>query len=233
MSVNTQPLCHECFERKQKSSDRTKSQMHMGETIPRRTEYLEPSCQTTKETTSGSVAALATAPSLFIYSETNAMKCKTPDCPFTLNVELNGLCERCHNTRQTQSGINAINTSDSDIFRCNICFQDTTRTFNGICSACFKRTTEQSHGSGSPPLFHQRSISDPVNGSGSFVNLTGLEITSSGSQEAAHGSGAVYNAEERTSNQKCRKSGCKFFGTLQNEGFCTLCFIEYQENTGK
>lgn len=231
MSVNTQPYCHECFERKHKSSDRTKSQMHMGETTPCRIEYLEPSCQTTKETMSGSVAALATAPSLFIYSETNAMKCKTPECPFTLNVELNGLCERCHNTRQTQSGSSAISTSYSDIFRCNICFQDTTRTFNGICSACFKRTTEQSHSSGFPPLFHQRSIPEPVNGSGSFVNLTGLEITSSRNQEQALGSAAVYNTEERT-NQKCRKSGCKFFGTLQNEGFCTLCFIEYQENTG-
>ncbi|KAM5164548.1 tumor necrosis factor alpha-induced protein 3 isoform 1-T1 [Mantella aurantiaca] len=232
MSVNTQPYCHECFERKQKSSDRTKAQVHKGETIPHRTQYLEPSCQIPEDIVSGSVTALATAPSLFIFSETNAMKCKTPDCPFTLNVELNGLCERCHNARQIQSGSNANSKRDSDIIRCNICLQDTTRTFNGICSTCFKRTTEQSHSSGFPRLFHQRSASDPVNGTGSFVNLTGLEITGSKSQEPAPQPGAVYNAEDRTSNQECRKAGCKFFGTLQNEGFCTLCFIEYQENSG-
>ncbi|XP_072265054.1 tumor necrosis factor alpha-induced protein 3 [Pyxicephalus adspersus] len=230
MSVNTQPYCHECFERNQKSSDRTKSQVQKGETIPCRSEYLEPSCQKTEETVSGSVSALATAPSLFIYSETNAMKCKTPDCPFTLNVELNGLCERCHNTRKMQSGSNADRKKDSDIFRCNICFQSTTRTFNGICSSCFKRTTEQSHSSSFPHGL----ISDPVNGLGSLVNLTSLELINSNSQEPAIGSqsGAVYNAEERMSNQKCRKAGCQFFGTLQNEGFCTLCFIEYQENSG-
>ncbi|OXB83691.1 UNVERIFIED_CONTAM: hypothetical protein H355_013046 [Colinus virginianus] len=33
-------------------------------------------------------------------NETTAMKCRTPDCPFTLNVQHNGLCERCYNARQ-------------------------------------------------------------------------------------------------------------------------------------
>ncbi|XP_068087762.1 tumor necrosis factor alpha-induced protein 3-like isoform X2 [Hyperolius riggenbachi] len=233
MSVSTKPFCHECFERKQKSGDRTKTQVAKGETVPCRTEYFESSCLTTNEPLSGSVSAVATAPSLFIFSETNAMKCKTPDCPFTLNLELNGLCERCHNAREHLLGSNTDRARDTGIIKCSICFQDTKRTFNGICSSCFKRTTEQSQSLSSPPMVHQNALQDPAHVSRSLENLAGLSITSSESPELvlSSGSGPVYNTGKRTPNQKCRKSGCQFFGTLQNDGFCTLCFIEHQENS--
>ncbi|XP_075059241.1 tumor necrosis factor alpha-induced protein 3 [Mixophyes fleayi] len=230
MSVSTQPFCHECYEKKQKSGDRSKTQMLKGETVPQRVEYFDPSRQLAEESLSGPASALATAPSLFIFSETNAMKCKTPDCPFTLNVELNGLCERCHNARQVPPSSNMGRAMTSDIIRCNICFQDTTRTFNGICSSCFKRTTEHSHSF--PPLHLQSSISDPACLSRSLGNLTGLEATSETRESSAGSqSGAAHNIEERPANQKCRKLDCQFFGTLQNEGFCTLCYFEHQENS--
>ncbi|XP_040285140.1 tumor necrosis factor alpha-induced protein 3 isoform X1 [Bufo bufo] len=227
MSVSTQPYCHECFDKKQKSVDRTKAQIQKGEALHGKHENSEPSCQMTGQSLED--PALATAPSIFIFSETNAMKCKTGDCPFTLNVELSGLCERCHNARHTQLGSSTERARTSDIIRCNICFQDATRTFNGICSSCFKRTTELSHNSSIPPLLHQRSVSDPVNSTWSIVNLSGQEATSNETCTSATSSPSV---EERTPNQKCRKAGCQYFGTLQNQGFCTLCFFEYKENRG-
>ncbi|XP_069831110.1 tumor necrosis factor alpha-induced protein 3 [Dendropsophus ebraccatus] len=238
MSVSTQPYCHQCFDRKQKPVDRTKAQIQKGESIGHKPEYFEPSCQVTEESLLNPPSVLATAPSpapsLFLFSETNAMKCKTSDCPFTLNVELNGLCERCHNARHPQQGSSTERIRTSNIIRCNICFQDANRTFNGICSSCFKRTTERSHSSSFSPLLHQRSLPDLVNVSRSLVNLSGQEAASSEIQTSNSSSRPVtsYNVEERTANQKCRKSSCQYFGTLQNEGFCTLCFIEYKENSG-
>ncbi|KAG9493447.1 tumor necrosis factor alpha-induced protein 3 [Eleutherodactylus coqui] len=234
MSVSTQPYCHECFDKKQKTVDRTKVQIQKGESLQRKPEYCELSYKMTGESLAGPTSALATAPSLFIFSETNAMKCKTADCPFTMNVELSGLCEHCHNARHAQLGSSTERVRTSDIIRCSICFQDATRTFNGICSSCFKRTTERSCSSSIPPLIHQRSISDPVNLSRSLVHPSGQEASNDETQMSATSSKSVtnFNAEERTANQKCRKASCQYFGTLQNEGFCTLCFFEYKENNG-
>lgn len=228
MSVSTQPYCHECFDRKQKSADRTKTQIQKGESIHRRPEYCESSCPMTEESLPDPSSALATAPSLFIFSETNAMKCKTADCPFTLNVELNGLCERCHNARIPQLGSSTERVKPSSIIRCTICFQDATRTFNGICSSCFKRTTERSHSSSFSSSLHQSS--GPVNLPRSLVNLSRQQSTNDETQASTTSLQCVasYNA----ANQKCKKAGCQYFGTLYNEGFCTLCFFEYKENTG-
>lgn len=229
MSVSTQPYCHECFDRKQKSADRTKTQIQKGESIHRRPEYCESSCPMTEESLPDPSSALATAPSLFIFSETNAMKCKTADCPFTLNVELNGLCEHCHNARIPQLGSSAERVKPSSIIRCTICFQDATRTFNGICSSCFKRTTERSHSSSFSSSLHQSS--GPVNLPRSLVNLSRQQSTNDETQASTTSLQCVasYNA----ANQKCKKAGCQYFGTLYNEGFCTLCFFEYKENTGR
>ncbi|KAM4771518.1 tumor necrosis factor alpha-induced protein 3 [Rhinophrynus dorsalis] len=229
MSVSTQPYCHECFEQKQKAD---KSNKQNNESAAHRPGYLDPSEQKTSKSITEPLSALATAPSLFLYSETTAMKCKTPDCPFTLNVELNGLCERCHNAKQLPSGNVIKRTTNTDIIQCNVCFQNTTRTFNGICSSCFKRTTESSTSSSFPPMIHQRSISDPVNLSRSLVQLSGLDAANSETQEsrAITPSLVAYSTGDRTANQKCRKPGCSFYGTSQNEGFCTLCFFEFREN---
>ncbi|XP_075453945.1 tumor necrosis factor alpha-induced protein 3 [Ascaphus truei] len=229
MSVSTQPFCHECFEQRQRET-RPKKQTQKTESVACKAEYLEPSGQ--MESVAGALSILPSAPSGFLYSETTAMKCKTPDCPFTLNVELNGLCEHCHNAKKPPPYNDVERVRNADIIRCNVCFQDTTRTFNGTCSSCFKRTTERSISSSFPPMILQRSISDPDHLSRSLVILSGLEESNSETQEspAVSQSMVVYNVKARTANQQCRKSGCTFFGTPQNEGFCTLCFFEFREN---
>ncbi|KAG8444426.1 hypothetical protein GDO86_009563 [Hymenochirus boettgeri] len=225
MSVSTQPLCHECYEQKQKENKSSK-QTEKNESGSCRSGYFAPSERAAScESIVGPVPTLATAPSLFLYSDTNAMKCKTPECPFTLSVKFNGLCERCHNAKLLNS--NHTTKRNAEI-RCNQCFQETNRTFNGICSSCFKRTTEHS-------AANQRSITDPTNPSRSLVQLSGLEASNNYSRESTATSQLIvvaYNTEERTCNQKCKKTGCQFFGTIQNEGFCTLCFFEFHENNG-
>lgn len=225
MSVTTKPYCHECFQRNRTNDKSDRQKIESG------AEYLNPSSQLA-ESEMCPLSAIATAPSLFLFSETNAMKCKTPDCPFTLNVELNGLCERCHNVKQTAPLNNTERTRNTNIIKCDVCSKDTTRTFNGICSSCFKTTTVCSTSSSFPPVVHQRSYSDPSSLSRSLVRLTGLEATSTESPERlpVTPSPVSCNTEERMLNQRCRKSGCPFFGTLQNDGFCTICFFQFQEN---
>uniref|UniRef100_A0A6J0SIX1 ubiquitinyl hydrolase 1 n=1 Tax=Pogona vitticeps TaxID=103695 RepID=A0A6J0SIX1_9SAUR len=106
MSVSTQPYCHECFEQKQQGNKGRKQTLRTGS---------EKSWAKSSSSMKGELAKFAaqscekpgpekprsappTAPSLFLYSETTAMKCRTPGCPFTLNVQYNGLCERCYNS---------------------------------------------------------------------------------------------------------------------------------------
>ena len=239
MSVNTQPLCHECSERRQNNHTKS-SKLHSKpgpEGLPgvaagaSRGEAYEPGGWSPEEPTGGPHSAPPTAPSLFLFSETTAMKCRSPGCPFTLNVQHNGFCERCHQARQLNGG----HTSDSmrhlDPGKCRACLQDVTRTFNGICSTCFKRTTaEPSSGLSSsvPPSCHQRSKSDP---SQLIQSLSPHSCRRAGT-EAPSGclSQAPRTPGDRTGTSKCRKAGCMYFGTPENKGFCTLCFIEYREN---
>lgn len=225
MSVNTQPLCHECSERRQKNQSKLpKLNSKLGpEGLPG--VGLGTSAWSPEETAGGPHSAPPTAPSLFLFSETTAMKCRSPGCPFTLNVQHNGLCERCHNAQQ----LNASHTADPG--KCQACLQDVTRTFNGICSTCFKRTTAEpssSLTSGVPPSCHQRSKSDPSQLIQSLsphsCHRTGNDVPSGCLSQAARTPG------DRTGTSKCRKAGCMYFGTPENKGFCTLCFIEYREN---
>lgn len=225
MSVNTQPLCHECSERRQKNQSK----------LPKLNSKLGPegfpgmglgtSAWSPEETAGGPHSAPPTAPSLFLFSETTAMKCRSPGCPFTLNVQHNGFCERCHNAQQ----LNASHTADPG--KCQACHQDVTRTFNGICSTCLKRTKAEpssSLTSSVPPSCHQRSKSDPSQLIQSLAphscHRTGNDVPSGCLSQAARTPG------DRTGTSKCRKAGCTYFGTPKNKGFCTLCFIEYREN---
>ncbi|XP_038623944.1 tumor necrosis factor alpha-induced protein 3 isoform X1 [Tachyglossus aculeatus] len=241
MSVNTQPLCHECFERQQQQAERKSrkpnskagSEKLRGTVLAAsRAEAFEPMGWAPEESVTGPHSAPPTAPSLFLYSETTAMKCKSPGCPFTLNVQHNGLCERCHNARQYHPGSNFGNTRHLDTGKCQLCHQDASRTFNGICSTCFKRTKEHSsmNSSSFPPSGHQRSRSDPSQLMQSFLQHSCHRA----SNEAPSGSPsqAAWNPEDRKGTSQCRKAGCLYYGTPENKGFCTLCFIEFRENSG-
>ncbi|XP_027704204.1 tumor necrosis factor alpha-induced protein 3-like [Vombatus ursinus] len=239
MSVNTQPFCHECFERRQNTQNKPRKQNSKpGVEKPpgiglgtSQGEVCEPAGWKPEELPAmGPHSAPPTAPSLFLFSETTAMKCKNPGCPFTLNVQHNGFCERCHNTRQLNPGYDPSNYRNLDDGKCQACHQDVTRTFNGICSTCFKRTTEPSPiiSSSFPPSCHQRSFSDPSQLSQSIhqhpCRRTGHEAPAGAISQVGR------NPENRIGTSKCRKAGCMYFGTPENRGFCTLCFIEYREN---
>ncbi|XP_029452344.1 tumor necrosis factor alpha-induced protein 3 isoform X2 [Rhinatrema bivittatum] len=243
MSVNTQPFCHECFEQNQQENKPGKQSPKPGPESPQgigpvasRGEICNPSEWTAEEPMTGPWTAPPTAPSLFLFSETNAMKCKSPDCPFTLNVELNGFCERCHNSRQPRAYSNLNRARHADLMKCKVCLQDTARTFSGTCSACFRRTAEYSANASSsfPPAVHQRSMSDPSNLSRSLLQLSGHAAPNNGPGDPAalQPPQIPYNAGDKAGSRKCRKPNCPFFGTSQNEGFCTLCFLEFQENSG-
>lgn len=235
MSVNTQPLCHECAERRQKNQNKSpKLNPKPGPDVvlgASRGEAYEPMAWGPEEPSGGPHSAPPTAPSLFLFSETTAMKCRSPGCPFTLNVQHNGFCERCHNARQFNAGHTSDNTKCLDPGKCRACLQDVTRTFNGICSTCFKRTTAEpasNLSSSIPPSCHQRSKSDPAQLIQSLsphsCHRAGNETPSGCSSQATRAPG------DRTGTSKCRKAGCMYFGTPENQGFCTLCFIEYREN---
>lgn len=234
MSVNTQPLCHECSERRQKNQTKVpKPTSKPGpELLPglvlgtSRGEVWSPA-----EPAGGPHSAPPTAPSLFLFSETTAMKCRSPGCPFTLNMQHNGFCERCHNARQLPAGRPADPARLPDPGKCRACLQDVTRTFNGICSTCLKRTTAEAApnlSSSGSLSFHQRSKSDP---SQLAQSLSPHACRRAGPEApAGHHSPATRTPGERMGTSKCRKAGCVYFGTPENKGFCTLCFIEYREN---
>ncbi|XP_062980681.1 tumor necrosis factor alpha-induced protein 3 [Elgaria multicarinata webbii] len=238
MSVSTQPYCHECFEARQRGSKARRQNFQAGSEKPRanrcgspKAERCKPAAWTSEEPVTGPRSAPPTAPSLFLYSETTAMKCRTPDCPFTLNVQYNGLCERCYNSPELNPCHRPAGPRDSDGVACTFCLQNTNRTFNGMCSTCFKRTRDclSSASSGTAPLGHQRSTSDPTHLSQSLLQHS-HRATASNNVAELPPCIQPQRVEERKGSSKCRKPGCNFFGTLQNEGFCTLCYFEYQEN---
>ncbi|KAJ8360250.1 hypothetical protein SKAU_G00167750 [Synaphobranchus kaupii] len=90
VSVDTQPHCHECFERRRAGEQ-------AGICLEPGVKPLPPGSTLLPSPRS----APPTAPSLSLYSETHAMKCKTAGCLFTLRVEREGLCERCYAARQS------------------------------------------------------------------------------------------------------------------------------------
>uniref|UniRef100_A0A6J0SLK7 ubiquitinyl hydrolase 1 n=2 Tax=Pogona vitticeps TaxID=103695 RepID=A0A6J0SLK7_9SAUR len=239
MSVSTQPYCHECFEQKQQGNKGRKQTLRTGS---------EKSWAKSSSSMKGELAKFAaqscekpgpekprsappTAPSLFLYSETTAMKCRTPGCPFTLNVQYNGLCERCYNSTGFSPCDNPGEPRHPDCVTCTFCRKDTNRTFNGMCSTCFKRTADCLANTkvGIAPSGHQRSTSDPTHLSHSLLQRSGHLVAGNNTVEPLPHIQSQ-RVEERKGTSKCRKPGCSFFGTVQNEGFCTLCYFEYQEN---
>ncbi|KAJ8372552.1 hypothetical protein AAFF_G00281570 [Aldrovandia affinis] len=97
-------------------------------------------------------------PSLSLYSETHAMKCKTAGCLFTLSVEHQGLCERCYSARQAAAPPGAHqdpapHPADAKeqpargwAQRCSLCHQEALRIFNGLCPACLQWGSRENGG---------------------------------------------------------------------------------------
>lgn len=235
MSVSTQPYCHECFEQRKKGNKLRRQNVRAGsEKLPATGTNLpegephDPVVRSSVDPGTGPRSAPPTAPSLFLYSETTAMKCRTPDCPFTMNVQYNGLCERCYNSGELSPGSNPEEAQRSDCVTCTFCLKGTKRTFNGMCSTCFKRARDcLPHASSG----HQRSSSDPSHLSQSLFQHSCQATSSRNMVELPHV--PPQRTEERKGSSKCRKPGCSFFGTPQNEGFCTICYFDYRENKGE
>ncbi|XP_070975874.1 tumor necrosis factor alpha-induced protein 3 isoform X1 [Oncorhynchus clarkii lewisi] len=230
VSVDTQPHCHECFEKRQgQPNGRIEAAPTKGGG-----QACEPECSSGCRavlSSPRSVPPPPTAPSLSLYSETHAMKCKTPGCLFTLSVEHDGLCERCFNTRQnapTADGPSGLPLPahlgwpqwgagrEQETERCNVCHQKAFRIFNGLCPPCLQRTATERGEDPQPPATARIEAS-----SGSLWTQPQPRDSERSGTSALNG---------HTSGRPCKRSGCQFFGTQQNLGFCTICYLDYQTN---
>uniref|UniRef100_A0A3B4D4L3 ubiquitinyl hydrolase 1 n=1 Tax=Pygocentrus nattereri TaxID=42514 RepID=A0A3B4D4L3_PYGNA len=206
VSVDTQPHCHECFEKRQAGRKLEAVANHASSSS-------EPEGRGRSGTSERSVipsprsAPPPTAPSLSLYSETHAMKCKTLGCLFTLSVEHDGLCERCFAARQSRLAGNGERNSE----RCSACRQETFRTFNGLCTPCMQRSTVSERSDPQQPEPRMEgSVWTPV--------------------REPERSGTTGHGWQTQTARKCKRSGCTFFGTPEKLGFCTICYVDYQTN---
>uniref|UniRef100_A0A4W5NKZ1 ubiquitinyl hydrolase 1 n=1 Tax=Hucho hucho TaxID=62062 RepID=A0A4W5NKZ1_9TELE len=143
VSMDTQPHCHECFEKRQgQPNGRIEAAPTKGGS-----QVCEPGCSSRVRPSPPGCLAVLSSPLSFsslrsapcCYSETHAMKCKVPGCVFTRSEEHNGLCERCFNSRQNAPG------------RCSMCHQEAFRIFNGLCPPCFQSTGTERGEEPQPP----------------------------------------------------------------------------------
>lgn len=233
VSVDTQPHCHECFEKRQagRKPEAISSSNQSSSSDPESRGRLERSVLPSPR------SAPPTAPSLSLYSETHAMKCKTPGCLFTLSVEHDGLCERCFTARQNRSSANRPSHGwchsqwaqggreqeketererdrERDTERCVMCRQEVFRIFNGLCPPCMQRTAVSERGDAQQE-----------------------EPSTEASVWAAHReterTGTTGHTWQTPAARPCKRSGCQFFGTAEKLGFCTICYLDYQTNHRK
>lgn len=269
VSVDTQPHCHECFEKRQATTGggariegvvQTKGggvQGGVGVIGGSETEVSSRGARSSSPPSSSSGrgvvissprSAPPTAPSLSLYSETHAMKCKTPGCLFTLSVEHDGLCERCFNSRQNHgppgagpaatglpgpnggptvphpaqgSGWTQWGGCETETERCSMCRQEAFRIFNGLCPPCMQR--QQAPERGEPQQNNPRTeASSSAWSQARDAERPCLTLT------PGHTS-----AWQAPLARPCKRSGCQFFGTPEKLGFCTICYVDYQTNHRK
>ncbi|XP_061086983.1 tumor necrosis factor alpha-induced protein 3-like isoform X2 [Conger conger] len=188
-SVDTQPYCHECCERHRERGRPV---------VEPSGDQARPGAEPRGGIGSVDQVPLPTSPSFGLYSETNAMKCKMPDCLFTLNIEHGGLCERCFHARQTSRHREWSNTGErSSALR--------------EAGRCDQRTVniggEQQQQS-----------------SWGLISRTQLNSSSPG---ASPEPGPYRHLQL---GRLCKRTGCQYFGTVEKEGFCTVCFTNYKTN---
>nr|SPC69639.1 A20 [Pimephales promelas] len=227
VSVDTQPHCHECFEKRQagRKPEAISSSNHSSSSDPESRARLERSVLPSPR------SAPPTAPSLSLYSETHAMKCKTPGCLFTLSVEHDGLCERCFTARQNRSAANRPSHGwchgqwnrereketerererERDTERCVLCRQEVFRIFNGPCPPCMQRTAVSERGDAQQE--------EPSTEASVWATHRETERT-----------GTTGHTWKTPAARPCKRPGCQFFGTAEKLGFCTICYLDYQTN---
>lgn len=216
VSVDTQPHCHECFEKRQ-AGCKPEAISTINQTSSSDTENrgkMERSILPSPR------SAPPTAPSLSLYSETHAMKCKTPGCLFTLSVEHDGLCERCFTARQNRTAgpshgwwASGGRERERDTEKCVMCRQEVFRIFNGLCPPCMQRTAVSER----EDTQQQQQQQQEPRTEGSVWAL----------HREAERSGQTW---QTPAARQCKRSGCQFFGTTEKLGFCTICYLDYQTN---
>uniref|UniRef100_UPI0037E9180E tumor necrosis factor alpha-induced protein 3 isoform X1 n=1 Tax=Semicossyphus pulcher TaxID=241346 RepID=UPI0037E9180E len=266
VSVDTQPHCHECFEKRQATTGggariegvvQTKGggvQGGVGGIGGSETEVSSRGARSSSPPSSSTGRGMAlssprsappTAPSLSLYSETHAMKCKTPGCVFTLSVEHDGLCERCFNSRQNHgppgagtaatglpgpnggptvpnpgqgSGWTQWGGRETETERCSMCRQEAFRVFNGLCPPCMQR--QQAPERGEPQQNNPRTEAS----SSAWTQARDAE------RPCLTLTPGHTSAWQAPLARPCKRSGCQFFGTPEKLGFCTICYVDYQTN---
>ena len=271
VSVDTQPHCHECFEKRQGEDPRTeggvlqvKGGMQTAVAVLGVSGMADVvSCRGARGGSPPSSSSAAgrgpavtsprsappTAPSLSLYSETHAMKCKTPGCLFTLSVEHDGLCERCFNARQAPGGPAAPGGGatmgpppppgqwpgrEAETERCGMCRQEALRTFNGLCPPCMQR--QQAPERGEPGQ-----LSDPRTTEASSSSVAAAAAVAAAWSQTREPERAPClmltpgptSAWQTPLARSCKRHGCPFFGTPEKLGFCTICYVDYQTNHRK
>uniref|UniRef100_A0A4W6DNG7 ubiquitinyl hydrolase 1 n=1 Tax=Lates calcarifer TaxID=8187 RepID=A0A4W6DNG7_LATCA len=236
VSVDTQPHCHECFEKRQATTGggariegvvQTKGggvQGGVGVIGGSETEVSSRGARSSSPPSSSSGrgvvlssprSAPPTAPSLSLYSETHAMKCKSPGCLFTLSVEHDGLCERCFNSRQNHGppGAGTAATGHPETERCSMCRQEAFRIFNGLCPPCMQR--QQAPERGEPQQSNPRTeASSSAWSQARDAERPCLTLT------PGHTS-----AWQAPLARPCKRSGCQFFGTPEKLEVFDMSFL--------
>ncbi|XP_019588345.1 tumor necrosis factor alpha-induced protein 3 isoform X2 [Rhinolophus sinicus] len=256
MSVNTQPWCHECAERRQKKPNKSpKLNCKQGPDVmlgASRGEAYEPMAWGPEEPAGGPHSAPPTAPSLFLFSETTAMKCRSPNCPFTLNVQHNGFCERCHNARQLNVGhISDKRHLDPDFVAASgkasptaSRFQNAvpclgrecgtlgSTAFEGYCQKCFieaqnQRLREAKRTEEQLRMSQRRDMPRTTQSASrpKCARASCKNILACRSEELCmECRHRAEPAPEEPPKQRCRAPACDHFGNIKCNGYCNECF---------
>nr|XP_046210650.1 tumor necrosis factor alpha-induced protein 3-like [Oncorhynchus gorbuscha]XP_046210651.1 tumor necrosis factor alpha-induced protein 3-like [Oncorhynchus gorbuscha] len=249
VSVDTQPHCHECFEKRQgQPNGRIESAPTKGGN-----QACEPGCSSrVRPSPSGYLAVLSSPLSVATsrsasccYSETHAMKCKMPGCVFTRSKEHNGLCEHCFNSRQNAPG------------RCGMCHQEAFRIFNGLCPPCFQSTGTERGEEPQPPAAASSSGSLWTQPPPRESECSGRPCKRSGCQffgtQQKRGFCTICYVDYQTNHLgtlpppapiqthraseagfqnalRCQGLGCGAMGNAMLEGYCNKCFFKEQSS---
>lgn len=278
VSVDTQPHCHECFEKRQagrKLEPNVAAAAGPGVVVGTtaagvtlggpagadleggRSRGAPPAPTTVDRALVPSPrSAPPTAPSLSLYSETHAMKCKTPGCLFTLSVEHDGLCERCFAARQNPppapANANATHLNgpahhgwsqwtggrerDRDWERerererdreAERCSMCRQEAFRIFNGLCPPCMQRTAAERGEPQQPVPPRIDPSATASSVWTQLRDAE------RSAASGLTAWHVPTNTNTARLCKRSGCPFFGTQEKLGFCTICYVDYQTNHRK
>ncbi|XP_069751153.1 tumor necrosis factor alpha-induced protein 3-like isoform X2 [Narcine bancroftii] len=217
----TKPFCHMCHDAFQSNKESSESKTgkqgdcrQVGKHFNKeRSTSFEPQDVSDHQSKSG----------ISFFSETNALKCKLAECPFTGSETLHGFCASCfhklgHLDLIPEKGRNSdlavpgeILDERLDIFRerCSKCEQEG-RKCNGLCDLTANALTLM------------RGTADQAS---SELQQAGLGIVDSGQGQDLQG-GRVRESKQ------CKNPSCQFFGTEEQSGLCTTCFFKHVEGLG-